>query len=74
MATVADYTGQIGVMLRGHLYLLEDVLEQQTKQIEKNGKSIQEFIVEFNQVKMNVDLMIQHRNQQQQPRRKQPIT
>eukprot|EP00972_Heterocapsa_arctica_P055370 8167454-Heterocapsa_arctica.AAC.1 len=56
MATVADYSGQIGVMLRGHLYFLEDVLEQQTKQIDKNGKSIQNFTLELNKVKMDIDL------------------
>jgi hypothetical protein len=56
MANIADYTGQIGIMLRGHFYLLEDVLEQQTKQIEKNGKSIQDAVLELNKVKMDIDL------------------
>eukprot|EP00972_Heterocapsa_arctica_P049869 7334923-Heterocapsa_arctica.AAC.1 len=65
MATVADYSGQIGVMLRGHLYLLEDVLEQQTKHIEKNGKSIQDFTLELNKVKTDIDLMTHSRDQQQ---------
>eukprot|EP00972_Heterocapsa_arctica_P056818 8387177-Heterocapsa_arctica.AAC.1 len=74
MATISDYTGQIGVMLRGHFYLLEDALEQQTKQIEQNGKSIVDFTLELNKVKMDMDLMAHSRDQPSPQRRRQPIT
>eukprot|EP00972_Heterocapsa_arctica_P102219 15062180-Heterocapsa_arctica.AAC.1 len=63
MATIADYTGQIGVMLRGHFYFLEDVLEQQPKEIEKNGKSIKEVIAGFDQARAYTD-QAAHQHQQ----------
>eukprot|EP00972_Heterocapsa_arctica_P026079 3840579-Heterocapsa_arctica.AAC.1 len=54
--TIADYSGQIGITIRGHVYLLEDVLEQETKDIEKqNGKTIKELVLGLDQAKTYID-------------------
>ena len=74
MANPIDSAGTIGVTLRNQLFSLEEVLELLVKQIEKNGKSIQDVYMEVNKIKMDVDLASHTRDQQPRQRHRQPIT
>eukprot|EP00972_Heterocapsa_arctica_P065411 9654843-Heterocapsa_arctica.AAC.1 len=56
MASPIDSAGTIGITLRGQLFSLEDAFELVIKQIEKNGKSIQDVHLDVNKVKMDIDL------------------
>ena len=74
MASPIDSAGTIGVTLRSQLFSLEDVFELLVKQIEKNGKSIQDVILEMNKIKMDIDLAADTRDQQPRQRHRQAIT